>query len=201
MIRRTVLAFISAAIFMVAADRAPAPIQEIEETPAPTPLPAKPKTKSISDVTSKSSHQFDGTWTGSGSFANVPERQLTGKYTLVISEGKRAVGIAEISVMPTPQSPWTDLPSPQNLGPVSYKVTWRSREFKVSGSDLTIRWSAPEISDLAPKEMPQNVRAQLIKTITEALTVKNASIYTLKGDELTREKDPSTVKVNYRRVR
>src|SRR5438045_3397184 len=94
--------FLLGFLLVLSAHRLPAPISEIQETPAATPLPAKPKprpksTESESDPVSKSVRQFVGTWTGTTSGTGPNNTAFTYKKTLLISD-RNAVLLAELTM-------------------------------------------------------------------------------------------------------
>jgi hypothetical protein len=184
-------------LLLVTAHRLPAPILE-EEKPAAT--PAKPKAikhqepSASSDTSHKSGRGFDGTWTG-GSSVKDTGASGTLKFTLVI-KGKSAENTQDYTVtLAATQPSWTGNLEPYNTVRSLYrKWSWSSTDLTVDGSNLRIRWPAARLVDWSPKTIPLNI----IQSVSNQPA--KVSVYTLKGDQLTRDFD-SQGGITYNRAR
>jgi hypothetical protein len=163
-------------------ENSPAPIIE---SPATTPAPRKPKQKAppVKSVTpSISSAPFSGTWTATVS-THTEESTTVTQMTLII-QGKNAALTAIITNTLTGGEYWNNLPEEYNtVSPFSFKCVWSSTDLTVEGANLRIRWPAGQTLDWNPKTMPFSA----IQPLT--VTAPSMSVFTLHGDQLTREFD------------
>lgn len=90
---------------------------------------------------------------------------------------------------------WTNLPEEYNAVPsFSFKNAWSSTDLSIDGPNLRIRWPAGQTLDWNPKTMPFSA----IQTL--AVAAPGSSVFSLHGDQLTRELDkPGTP--SFQRVR
>jgi hypothetical protein len=160
----------------------PAPIIE---SPATTPAPTKPKQKAPrikSEKPSSSSGQFSGTWTATVT-SRTEEATTIRQLTLIIQE-KSASLMEIVTSTLTGGEYWSNLPEEYNtVSPFSFKCVWSSTDLTVEGANLRIRWPAGQTLDWNPKTMPFSA----IQPLT--VTAPSMSVFTLHGDQLTREFD------------
>ena len=182
---------------MITSHRLPAPIRE-EATPTQIPIP-KPKTvpeRSKPKTAEDRSNQFDGTWKGTLSESDSLGTK-TKKYVLVIRNGARSASVEEI-VTGTPTTFWNDLPTEYSKSPLTFKWKWVSTDLKLDGSNLRVRWEPVQLIDWSPKGLPPATIAKAKEQT--AVTSNRISVYTLRGDQLTREFD-SKGGATYNRVK
>jgi hypothetical protein len=79
---------------------------------------------------------------------------------------------------------WSNLPEEYNtVSPFSFKCVWSSTDLTIKGANLRIRWPAGQTLDWNPKTIPFSA----IQPLT--VTAPSMSVFTLHGDQLTREFD------------
>lgn len=176
---RSLLVFV--ALWLTIAN-SPAPIIE---SPATTPAQTKPKQKTprVKSVTPSSpSAQFSGTWAATVS-TRTEESMTVTQLTLII-QGKNAALTAIVTNTLTGGEYWITLPEEYNtISPFSYKCVWSSTDLTVEGANLRIRWPAGQTLDWNPKTMPFSAIQSM------ATAAPGMSVFTLHGDQLTREFD------------
>lgn len=183
----TVRVLLIAIVLVISAHRLPAPIAEVQETPAAKEIAKKikPKPKSKSsetehDSTAKSRGRFDGTWTASTTSTGEHHEQIVDKLTMVIKEGKNAALVNERTSTLAPGGYWRDLPAATKFSGLYSKSRRHSNDVVADGSHLRIRWSAPEILEWTPQQIPLGFWQQALKKSPGAVT----SVYTVSGDTL-----------------
>lgn len=149
------------------------------EKPKPKPTPA------VSD--SNTTRRFDGTWLATRSKSNADGDQINQIFTLVIKDGKA------VKTLDTTNISGADRPFYESARELHRKWTYNSNDCTATGSALTIQWPAGQLADWSPKAIPSDVIQSYGNPNAET------SLYTLKGDELTRVNDPSGV--TYHRAR
>jgi hypothetical protein len=170
------------------AQRLPAPIAEEESataTPAkPKPKPPKDKDGTLVDDSSRKSRGFDGTWAAIWS-GTVKTVLCSRKIGMVISGRNNAECAEEFtSTLPPEQKVWGGIPEPYNATRTLYrKWKCKSADLSLDGSNLRVRWPEGQLIDWNPKAIPYNV----MQTISKY--EPHISVYTLKGDQLTRDFD------------
>jgi hypothetical protein len=131
--------------------------------------------------------KFDGTWLATQNKTNPDGQQLSRTFTMIIKEGK-ATKTLDFTNASTPEKPFYS-----NVYELRRRWTYNSSDCTEQGSSLTIQWSAGQLADWTPKTVPT--------TLIESYGTPGAetSVYTLKGDELTRINDPNGV--TYKRAK
>ena len=181
--RRKFLALL-VAIPLVMTRRLPAPIID-ESTPVPSKSTSAHKTaESTPPAASRSAQQFDGTWKGPYSQTYSGE-SLASQNVLVIEAGARRASL-EVTLTRTSTDHWKDVPTEYSTTPLTFRWRFVSRDLKLDGSNLRIRWEAPQLIDWSPKAFSPAQIEEIKKT---AAKNKKISIYTLRGNQLTREFD------------
>jgi hypothetical protein len=90
---------------------------------------------------------------------------------------------------------WNNIPAPYNtVSPFDMKYLWSTTDLSIDGANLRVRWPAGKLMDWNPKTIPFNVIQPL------AAAPPAASVFTLHGDQLTRELD-TPGRVTFQRVR
>jgi hypothetical protein len=174
-----------AAVFLLTAHRVPAPIFD-EASPTPVPRTTKPKSitqKPESAKATSGGEKFAGAWKGdsTSSTAQVSE---TNQNVLIIQNGVNKASMDTTRTV-TPLTPWNDLPAEYSNTPIVWKWRWFSTDLKLDGSNLRIRWAPPQLIDWSPKVFSSTQ----IDAIKKASNLSRMSVYTLRGDQLTREFD------------
>ncbi|HXP34589.1 MAG TPA: hypothetical protein VN827_03485 [Chthoniobacterales bacterium] len=179
---------------------APAPIFEAPEpTATPAAVKPKPKPESIeSNHISKSARSFQGAWTATVSSTDQNNTVFTAKKTLLISD-RTAVVVSELTMARPAGGTWSDLPAAINASPLQVKVTYRSDNLKLGGSNLIINWRPPQVSNWFPKEIPLHIRQTFESGFTKSAAANPATTYTLNGDKMTGEN--AGFKAVYQRVK
>jgi hypothetical protein len=187
-----------ACVLLASAVSAPAPIRE-EATPTQTPI-AKPKTvpeRARSKTTGDQSHQFDGTWKGTRSESDSGGTRTT-KYVLVIRNSARSASVEQM-VTGTPTTSWNDMPTEYSKSPLIFKWRSVSTDLKLDGSNLRVRWEPIQLVEWSPKGLPL-ATIEAAKKQSAGAQGARISVYTLRGDQLTREFD-SDGRTTYTRVK
>jgi hypothetical protein len=181
----------------------PAPAQPARQSAQPTRQPARPRqTTSTSAPTTKkprssaksapadpdvdSVRRFDGTWLATRSKVSPEGEEISQIFTIVVKNGK-ATKTLDATNKSTPDNPLYE-----SSHELRRKWTYSSTDFVAQGSSLTVQWSAGQLSDWTPG-IPSDVVQNYGNPSSET------SVYTLKGDELTRINDPNGI--SYRRVK
>jgi hypothetical protein len=90
---------------------------------------------------------------------------------------------------------WSNIAAPYNtVSPFDTKYLWSTTDLSIDGANLRVRWPAGKLMDWNPKTIPFNVIQPL------AVAPPAASVFTLHGDQLTRELD-TPGRVTFQRVR
>jgi hypothetical protein len=176
---------IAAVTIFLWVDRLPAPILEPEGTPAPAAAPKTPRSQSASADTSRDSLQkFDGTWKGRSSETDSKATKVT-QNVLVIQNSARRASL-EQTITSTPTIAWAEVPKEYSTATLTSRWRSASTDLKLDGSNLRIRWEPSQLIDWSPKAFSPAQLEQIKKTANQ--TVKS-SVYTLRGNQLTREFD------------
>jgi hypothetical protein len=162
--------------------QAPAPIIETPPTPAPArPKPKPPRVKGETEATA--SNKFVGTWTATvttRSDSTLTTRQLK----MVIQEKSASLTEIVTNTLTTAGGFWNNVPEPYNtVSPFNLTCVWSTTDFSIDGANLRIRWPAGQTLDWNPKTMPFSAIQAL------AVAAPASSVFTLHGDQLTRELD------------
>ena len=192
---RRFCALIVAALLMSVSHRLPAPIRE-ETTPTQTPIP-KPKTvpeRPKPKIIDNRSTQFDGIWKGTYSKKMGSSVTSTSHNILVMRNGARGASFEGTTTLLTGTF-WPDVPIEYSKSPFTLKMRSVSTDLKLDGSNLRIRWEPRQVIDWSPK-MLSTAQVEKVKNAAESAN----EIYTLRGDQLTREFD-SNGGVTYTRTK
>lgn len=123
---------------------------------------------------------FDGTWLATQSKANPDSQQtLNRTFTMVIKDGKATKTLDTTNV----SSP--DKPFYTSVFELQRRWTYNSVACTEQGTNITIQWSPGQLSDWAPKTVPNTVVEGFGSPMAET------AIYKVEGDQLTRINDPN----------
>ena len=136
--------------------------------------------KQQSNVTRQPKKQFDGTWLATQTKTNPENQQTISRtFTLIIKDGK-ATKTLDTTNKSTPEKPFYS-----SIHELQRRWTYNSIDCTEQGSSITIQWSPGQLSDYAPKTIPNPVIEGFGSPMAET------SVYKLNGDELTRINDPN----------
>jgi len=183
-------------LLVLTTHRAPAPIHE-QATPTPVPRTARPKPATQESASTKAlsaTEKFVGSWKGNFSQSNAQESG-TSENLLIIQSGGKSASL-ECNWTRTPVVPWSDMPEEYSTTPLITKWRAGSTDLKLDGSNLRIRWGPWQLIDWSPKVLS----AAQIDALKNSANLARMSVYTLKGNQLTREFD-SQGGTTYTRVR
>jgi hypothetical protein len=128
----------------------------------------------------QSKRPFDGTWLATQAKTNPETQQTINRtFTMIIKEGKATKTLDSTNA----SSP--DKPFYASIYELQRRWTYNSLDCTEQGTSLTIQWSPGQLSDWAPKTIPNPVVEGFGAPMAET------SVYKLKGDELTRINDPN----------
>lgn len=186
----------TAVLLLVMTQRAPAPIyEESSSTPVPRVSAHKPATQqSASTKPASGTEKFVGTWQGNASQRNDKVSFVFENIMTIQNRGKSAS--LELTQTGTPLTHWTDMPEGYTTSPIITKWRTDSNDLTLDGSNLRIRWAPWKLVDWSPKVFSS---AQ-IDTLKNAANLRQMSVYTLRGNQLTREFD-SQGGVVYNRIK
>lgn len=160
----------------------------VDRAQRPTQAPRRNQQPRQQSMTKRASHKFDGTWLATDNKNNPEAQQVISRtFTLVIKEGK-ATKTLDTSNASAPEKPFYG-----NIYELHRKWTYNSIDLNEQGTSLTIQWSPGQLADWTPKTIPNAIIDSYGAPAAET------SVYTLKGDELTRINDPNAVV--YRRAK
>jgi hypothetical protein len=163
------------------------PRQTTAATPSTTRQKPKSSVKSVSsDPDVNLARRFDGTWLATRSKVSPEGEQVSQIFTIIV-KNEKATKTLDATNTSTP-----DKPLYESAHELHRKWTYSSTDFAAQGSSLTVQWSAGQLSDWTPG-IPSDVVQNYGNPNSET------SVYTLKGDELTRINDPNGI--TYRRVK
>jgi len=133
-----------------------------------------------SKVSRQPKKQFDGTWLATQSKTNPENQQTINRtFTLIIKDGK-ATKTLDSTNTSTPDKPFHG-----SIYELQRRWTYNSIDCTEQGTSLTIQWSPGQLSDWAPKTIPNPVVEGFGSPMAET------SVYKLAGDQLTRINDPN----------
>jgi hypothetical protein len=189
--KRRLALFLGVTLFFVWTHRLPGPI--VEEQPSPSVASEQKKAKSTKaaaatpepNAGSKSIQRFIGTWKGYSSkdSSSATHRR---ENVLIIEDGGHRASLERTATL-TPTDHWKDVPKEYSKNPAILKWRCVSTDLKLDGSNLTIRWEPFQLVEWS-REMVSTELIQKLKT--KEGTGKTVSVYTLHGNQLTREFDP-----------
>jgi hypothetical protein len=123
---------------------------------------------------------FDGTWLATQAKTNPDSQQTINRaFTIVIKDGK-ATKTLDTTNVSTPDKPF--YPS---IFELQRRWTYNSLAYTEDGASITIQWSPGQLSDWAPKTVPNSVVEGFGSPIAET------AVYKVNGDQLTRINDPN----------
>ncbi|MEY2508496.1 MAG: hypothetical protein QOH01_2825 [Verrucomicrobiota bacterium] len=123
---------------------------------------------------------FDGTWLATQSKTNPGDQQTINRsFTLIIKDGKATKTLDAVNVS-TPDKPFYT-----TFYELQRRWTYNSIECTEQGTSITIQWSPGQLSDWAPKSVPDSVIQGFGSPMAET------AVYKVNGDELTRINDPN----------
>jgi hypothetical protein len=123
---------------------------------------------------------FDGTWLATQSKTNPDSQQTINRsFTLIIKDGKAMKTLDAVNVS-TPDKPFYT-----TIHELQRRWTYNSIECTEQGTSITIQWSPGQLSDWAPKSVPDSVIQGFGSPMAET------AVYKVNGDELARINDPS----------
>jgi hypothetical protein len=125
---------------------------------------------------------FDGTWLATQSKTNPDSQQTINRtFTMIIKDGK-ATKTLDTTNQSTPDKPFYT-----SVFELQRRWTYNSLECTEQGSSLTIQWSPGQLSDWAPKTVPNSVVEGFGSPMAET------AVYKVNGDQLTRINDPNAL--------
>ena len=147
----------------------------------PQPQPRRQQQpKQQSNVPRQPKKQFDGTWLATQAKTNPENQQTINRtFTLIIKDGK-ATKTLDATNTSTPEKPFYS-----SIHELQRRWTYNSIDCTEQGTSITIQWSPGQLSDYAPKTIPNPVVEGFGSPMAET------SVYKLNGDELTRINDPN----------
>lgn len=137
---------------------------------------------------SRQQKKFDGTWLATQTKLDPETQQAINRtFTLIIKDGK-ATRTLDATNTSTPDKPYY-----ASVHELQRRWNYNSIECTEQGTSLTIQWSPGQLSDWAPKTVPNSVVEGFGSPMAET------AVYKIKGDELTRINDPNGLV--YKRVK
>jgi len=123
---------------------------------------------------------FDGTWLATQSKTNPESQQTINRsFTMIIKDGK-ATKTLDTTNVSTPDKPFFT-----SVFELQRRWTYSSLACTEQGSSITIQWSSGQLSDWAPKTVPNSIVEGFGAPMAET------AVYSVNGDQLTRVNDPN----------
>jgi hypothetical protein len=123
---------------------------------------------------------FDGTWLATQSKTNPENQQTINRtFTMIIKDGKASRTLDTTNVS-TPDKPFYT-----SVSELQRRWTYNSVAYTEQGTSITIQWSPGQLSDWAPKSVPNSVVEGFGSPMAET------AVYKVEGDQLTRVNDPN----------
>jgi len=123
---------------------------------------------------------FDGTWLATQSKTNPDSQQTINRsFTLIIKDGKATKTLDAVNVS-SPEKPFYT-----SIYELQRRWTYNSIGYTEQGTSITIQWSPGQLSDWAPKTVPDAVVQGFGSPMAET------AVYKVNGDQLTRINDPN----------
>ena len=123
---------------------------------------------------------FDGTWLATQAKTNPENQQTINRtFTMIIKDGK-ASRTLETTNVSTPDKPFYT-----SVSELQRRWTYNSVAYTEQGTSITIQWSAGQLSDWAPKSVPNSVVEGFGSPMAET------AVYKVEGDQLMRVNDPN----------
>jgi hypothetical protein len=125
---------------------------------------------------------FDGTWLATQAKTNPDSQQtLNRTFTMIIKDGK-ATKTLDTTNVSAPDKPFYT-----SVFELQRRWTYNSLEYTEQGTSITIQWSPGQLSDWAPKTVPNSVVEGFGSPMAET------AVYKVNGDQLTRINDPNAL--------
>jgi hypothetical protein len=125
---------------------------------------------------------FDGTWLATQSKTNPDSQQTINRtFTMIIKDGK-ATKTLDTTNVSAPDKPFYT-----SVFELQRRWTYNSLECTEQGASITIQWSPGQLSDWAPKTVPNSVVEGFGSPMAET------AVYKVNGDQLTRINDPNAL--------
>src|SRR3954469_15984614 len=142
--------------------------------------PRQRQPKPQSNVSRLPKKLFDGTWLATQSKTNPDSQQTINRsFTLIIKDGKAT------KTLDTTNASTPDKPFYTSVYELQRRWTYNSIACTEQGASITIQWSPGQLSDWAPKTVPDAVVQGFGSPMAET------SVYKVNGDQLTRINDPN----------
>jgi hypothetical protein len=136
--------------------------------------------KQPSNVSRLPKKLFEGTWLATQSKTNPESQQTINRtFTLIIKDGKATKTLDTVNLS-TPDKPFYT-----SVHELQRRWTYNSIECAEQGTTITIQWTPGQLSDWAPKSVPDSVIQGFGSPMAER------AVYKVNGDELTRINDPN----------
>src|SRR4051812_29065558 len=144
--------------------------------------PRQRQPKQQSNVSPLPKKLFDGTWLATQSKTNPDSQQTINRsFTLIIKDGKATKTLDAVNLS-TPDKPFYT-----TIHELQRRWSYNSIECTEQGTSITIQWSPGQLSDWAPKSVPDSVIQGFGSPMAET------AVYKVNGDQLTRINDPNGV--------
>ncbi|MEY2500224.1 MAG: hypothetical protein QOI07_558 [Verrucomicrobiota bacterium] len=142
--------------------------------------PQQPRRQQARQQSRQPKKLFDGTWLATQSKTNPGDQQTINRsFTLIIKDGKATKTLDAVNVS-TPDKPFYT-----TFYELQRRWTYNSIECTEQGTSITIQWSPGQLSDWAPKSVPDSVIQGFGSPMAET------AVYKVNGDQLTRINDPN----------
>src|SRR3954452_22926569 len=123
---------------------------------------------------------FDGTWLATQAKTNPSEQQTINRtFTLIIKDGKATKTLDAVNVSTPDKHFYTSIYELQR------RWTYSSVACTEQGTSITIQWSPGQLSDWAPKAVPNSIVEGFGSPMAET------AVYKVDGDQLARINDPN----------
>jgi hypothetical protein len=175
--KRIATLILAVVVLFATAHHSPAPI--VEEKPSP-PAARSPKAKaadSKSETGPASLSKFNGTWRREASSTDQNGNRINEIRTLLIRNGSTAEWRVDRTAILSPGKTWAGLSAPYNsIAEIRVKVTAKSSELKLDGSNLKVTWPPTEVTEWSPKTIPAS--------FFKPYPYTTSFVYILEGDHL-----------------
>jgi len=144
------------------------------------PQPRRQQQQPRSNIQRSQKKLFDGTWLATQSKTNPDSQQTINRsFTMVIKDGK-ATKTLDTTNVSTPDKPFFT-----SVFELQRRWTYNSIACTEEGTSITIQWSPGQLSDWAPKAVPNSVVEGFGSPMAET------AVYKVNGDQLARINDPN----------
>jgi hypothetical protein len=133
-----------------------------------------------SNVQRHQKNLFEGTWLATQAKTNPDTQQTINRaFTMVIKDGK-ATKTLDTTNVSAPDKPFYT-----SVFELQRRWTYTSIAYTEDGTSITIQWSSGQLSDWAPKTVPNSIVEGFGSPMAET------AVYKVNGDQLTRMNDPN----------